>query len=296
MRLPKMLLVLAAALAISCRDVDDDPGTGGGPDASLPSGMTIKAFLQSSPAADSMVTFDNVVVVAHVSTRDDGKLWIQDPGGGAQSGMMLFCDFDSPSQMCPMGRDDVDGLEIGDVISVSGKFVKAFSGRIQQMTMPRWEQKGLKMAPVAVRVDAAAVAKGAEAIARPWEAVYVKVDAHASMSNMMAPEFKNDRCTPPPSDAGAPAAAADAGPAPIYYNRGFEVEADGATLAVGFKLYDTMTYCLADCGYCQEEDMITDGMGFRSIAGVVYFERGGFNPSVDFLEIRPTTNDDLPLD
>jgi len=145
-----------------------------------------------------------------------------------------------------------------------------------------------------VRVDAAAVAKGAESSARKWEGVYVKVDAHASMSNMMAPEFKNDRCTPPPSDAGAPEATADAGPAPIYFNRGFEVESDGETLAVGFKLYDTMTYCLADCGYCAEEDMITDGMNFRSVSGVVYFERGGFNPSVDFLEIRPTKNDDLP--
>ena len=293
MRLTQLLLVVTAALAISCRDVDDDPANGVTPDASLATGMTIKSFLQSSPAADSMVTFDNVVVVTHVSTRDDGKLWIQDPGGGAQSGMMLFCDFDSTTQMCPMSRADVDGLEIGEVISVSGKFVKAFSGRIQQVTMPRWEKKGRQMAPVAVRVDAAAVAKTAESTARQWEAVYVKVDAHAAMSNMMAPEFKNDRCTPPTPDGGV---AADAGPPTIYYNRGFEVDADGATLAVGFKLYDTMTYCLADCGFCDEEDMITDGMGFRSVSGVVYFERGGFNPSVDFLEIRPTTNDDLPFD
>jgi hypothetical protein len=290
-----VLGLVAATAALSCRSEEDFLyGSGRNPDASVATTVTVKSFLSGDPAVDTEVTFDEVVVVSHVSTRDDGKIWVQDPGGGAQSGIMLFCDFDSSTQMCPMARADVDGLEIGDVIKVSGKFVKAFSGRIQQLTMPAWEKTGRTLAPVAVRVDAAEVSKTSEPTARKWEGVYVRVDGPVSMGNMMAPQFKNDRCTPPPSDAGAPAAAADAGPAPVYYNRGFEVEVGGQTLAIGFKLYDTLDYCLADCGFCDAEDMITEADAFDSVAGVIYFERGGFNPAVDFLEIRPTTNEDLP--
>src|SRR6185436_9709581 len=132
MRLTRSILFLAAMAAISCR-TDDEVG-GATPDAAVSAtGTSVKAFLNGNPATDTMVTLESVVVVSHVSSRDDGKIWVQDPGGGAQSGMMLFCDFDSMTQMCPMSRTEVDGLKIGDVIKVEGKFVKVFSNRVNQV-------------------------------------------------------------------------------------------------------------------------------------------------------------------
>src|SRR5688572_22420741 len=110
MQFRRVLLLCAATAAIGCRDLSDDGPSGAAPDASLASTVTVKSFLAGNPASDTEVTFDSVVVVSHVSTRDDGKIWVQDPGGGAQSGIMLFCDFDSSTQMCPMARADVDGL------------------------------------------------------------------------------------------------------------------------------------------------------------------------------------------
>ena len=286
MRLPRLLIILAAVAAISCRSEDDDgnnnPGT---PDASLSTGMTIKQLLQGGAALESTVTLDNVVVVAHVSDSGDGQVFVQDPGGGAQAGIAVFCDFDSSTQMCLMSRDQVDELAVGDVISVTGRYTKAFN-RINQITAPMWTKKGTTMAPVATTVTAAMVAKDAESSAGQWSNVYVKVNGPATISNMAPTQFKSSQCTPPRTDAGTP----DAG-APVDYYRGFEVEAGGATLAIGFKLYDTLDYCLLDCGHCAAEDMLTDEDSFASVSGIVYFERGN---SVNFLEIRPTKNSDLP--
>lgn len=294
-------LVLCLAVAASgCRSTDDGGGgggttfdarpTGGVVDAA-PTATTIKAFLTGTHTMDTMVTFDNVVVVGRVTTRDDGRIWIQDPGGGEKSGMMLFCDFDSPSQMCAMSGEQVDMLEAGDVISVTGKYVRAFN-RVDQVTTPVWTKKGTKMTPAALTVDAAMVAKDQEANAQALGNVYVKVAGPVTVANLMADEFKNTSCRPPDMtpDGGV---RPDAAPAQTVYDRGFEVAAGGKTLAVGIKFFDTLEYCAPSCSeaFCAMANAIQMTDTFTSVTGVVYFERGN---NIDYLEVRPVTNADLP--
>jgi hypothetical protein len=80
------------------------PG-GGGPDASLPSSGTVKAILMNRPAKKAPVAVSGVVVVGRYSSSKNAYAWVQDPGGGALSGIQIYCQKDNG---CAAGYDLID--------------------------------------------------------------------------------------------------------------------------------------------------------------------------------------------
>jgi hypothetical protein len=305
MRLTSATLFLALA-AMSCRGESDD-NNGGTPDARIqsgtadaaistdaPVGMSIKSInMGAEPAFKAPIIVDSVVVVARVTSRTQGNVWVQDQGGGEYSGIHVFCSFTSSSNPCVHNREFIDGLVPGDVISISGAFSNNdFQGRPDdwEIMTPVITKKGTKMTPVALTVTADMVAKDKltnEDYKKKLNATYVKIASAITISKFQAPEYSAD-CTPPQIDAGV--ALPDAGSVKAF-DAGFEAKAGDVTIMIGMSFFDTLKVCLPDCGYCTGDSLLKDTDTFSFVQGIAYADRRN---ALDYVEIRPVTDADLP--
>lgn len=286
----RIALVLVAALA-ACRS---DSNTGSGPDAPRGSGtdaagsgstMSIKSIRMNQPTNGAAVSLKAVVVTGHVTSKKYGHVWVQDQGGGMYSGIELYCNYGGTNPNCSMTQAQIDALAVGDVVDVTGMFNSFLLSTAPAGAQPNLEieapmvtASGQSMAPVAVDVSAATVAKAqlAAAGADPYKGAYVHVTGGPFMvSSTMASEFTST-CTSSTGMAGT------------TYN-GFEASGGGQTLAVGLTFYKTVTFCLPSCGYpCTNP---VTNQSFANISGIVEPEYNA-NGQV-YLQISPTTDGDL---
>jgi DNA/RNA endonuclease YhcR with UshA esterase domain len=259
---PVRLFLITLALA-GCRDIsyDDDPGpTGGRPDARPASGGpdapvgggaagSIKALVANPPAKMAPVSVSGVVVVGRVTSSKNAYAWVQDPGGGAMSGIQIYCQ---KEKGCTAGYDIIDKLEEGDVIDVTGTYDEYMGAK--EIVSPTITKKGTKMPVTALTVSASQVSKDVSSAASaftPLDQVLVKIEKPAKVTNV-APETMSRDCT--------------TGTGKQY--DGFEAQVDGKTINVGLGFYDTVGWCIAACGF-ECKTPVTLGADYESVTGVV---------------------------
>jgi hypothetical protein len=248
--------------------------------------QTIKGVRMNQPTDGTMVTFNNVVVTGHVTSKKYGHVWIQDAGGGQYSGIQVYCNYGGTTPNCTMTQAQIDALAVGTVVNVTGSFKSFLLSTAPAGAQPNLEidsptitATGQNMTPVAVSVDAATVAKAqlASPAADPYKGAYVKVTGPFTVSSVASTEFTST-CTGSNGSAGT------------TYN-GFDAGGGGQTLAVGLSFYKTVTYCIPSCGYpCTNQ--VTANESFSSVSGIVEPEYNS-NGQV-YLQIAPTTDGDLP--
>jgi hypothetical protein len=305
-------IVLSLALCaplLACRSdsssggVPDAP-TAGGPDApGAVTTTTVKQLVTAPPAFKTPVAVGGVVVVSHVTSSSAGNVWVQDPGGGPNSGIHVFCSFTSTSTPCTWKRSDIDALAVGDVIDVAGKYDNNnFSGHPDdyEIIQPVVTKKGKTMTPAYMTVTAADFAfdQVMGANFKPYQNALVKINEPLAISNYQLGVFGTTSCSVPAPDAGAaqPDAppAADAGTAVTYYSRGFEATTKTSSTKLGIALanYNTFKRCLPDCGNCDTADTIGSTEEFQFVQGIAYANKA--TDGTLYVEIRPVTDADLP--
>jgi hypothetical protein len=192
-----------------------------------------------------------------------------------------------------MKKADIDALQIGSVVDATGSFNSFLLNTAPAGAQPSMEIEkvqitatGATMAPVAISVDAAVVAKdqlGAPG-SLPYHGAYVKVNGSSfPVASITAMEFAST-CT----DKSMPAQTG------TTYS-GFDATAGSATLSIGLSFYNTTDYCLPCAGVAMPypcTNAVTATETFTSVSGVVEPEYNK-NGQV-YLQISPTTDADLP--
>jgi hypothetical protein len=232
-------------------------------------------------------------VTARVTSKKYGKVWVQDAGGGAYSGIEVFCDYGGTKPNCSMTQAQIDALAIGSVVDVTGMFSSFLLSTAPAGAQPNLEidaptisATGQNATPTAVDVDAATIARDqlAAPTADPYKGAYVRVTGGSAMvSSTNAMEFATS-CT----DKSTPAQTGTT-------FGGFEVSGGGKTLAVGLGFYKTVTYCLPCTGVAMPypcTNQVTN-QTFSSVSGIVEPEYNA-NGMV-YLQLSPTTDSDLAL-
>lgn len=265
-----------------------------GSDADAAKGApTIASTRQAPPADGAAVALHHVVVVAHVTSKKAGQVWVQDQGGGPYSGILLSCNYGGTSPNCSMTQAQIDALAVGAVVDVSGAFASALPVGAPMGAQPSLRidapvitTTGQSSMPVAVSVTAATIDKTqlASVGARPYEGAYVQVNgASFPVSTVTATDLTaacTDKSLPPQTGT-------------TY--TGFEVTNAGATIAVGLGFYNTVTYCLP-CGgvalpYPCSNPVIVGEM-FTSLRGIV---EPAYNANGQvYLQVSPITDTDAP--
>src|SRR5262249_54035637 len=121
------LFIFALGLA-ACRS-DGNGTTPPTPDSPMGGGSdsggtitTVKNIRMNQPTNGTVVTVKSAVVVAHVSSKKSGSVWIQDAGGGEYAGIHVFCNYGGAHPNCSMMQSDIDALAVGTVVDVTGMF------------------------------------------------------------------------------------------------------------------------------------------------------------------------------
>lgn len=204
----------------------------------------------------------------------------------------MFCNYGGLHPNCTMTQAQFDALAIGSVVNVSGMFSSFVLSTAPAGAQPNLEidaptvtATGQTMTPVAVDVSAAMVAHDqlAAADATPYKGAYVHItDGAVTVSSTTAMEFATtctDKSTTPQTGT--------------TYG-GFEGTVGGKTLVIGLGFYKTVTYCLPCAGVAMPypcANPVTN-QTFTSVKGIVEPEYNA-NGMV-YLEVSPTTDDDLP--
>ncbi len=278
---------------IGCRAGGSGPGPGSGDVDAPPAGgsQSIKSIRMTQPTNGAPITLQNVVVTGHVSSKKYGHVWVQDQGGGAYSGIQLFCNYGGTKPSCMMTQSQIDALTVGSVVNVTGTFSSFLLGTAPAGAQPNLEidapmitATGQTMAAVPVDVPAAMIARDqlASTAADPYKGAYVHVTGSFPISSTTPKEFSStctDKSTPPQSGTTF---------------GGVEVTGGGQTLAIGLNFYNTMTFCLPCAGVAMPYPCTNalSNQTFTSVSGVVEPE---YNKNgMVYLQISPTTDADLP--
>jgi hypothetical protein len=276
---------VGAVLAVGCARHQG----GGNPTVDSPPQITpiaIKALRQNPPVTGTPIAFKDVVVVGRVVSSKYGHLWVQDQGGGQYSGIQLFCNYGGSQPSCSMTKAQLEAFNVGQVVSVTGKYdpytPKTPPGAETQLEVsdPMITASAQMMAPVAIDVTADVVAKDqfTASTASPYKGALVHVTGGPFMvSTITAMEFQA-QCTSMTGMVGT-----------TYY--GFEVTGGQKTLAIGTNFYDSLTFCLQQCGYpCPNPVM---SQTFSAVTGVV--ENDTNTNGMQFLKVSPVSDDQLPM-
>jgi hypothetical protein len=286
--------VLAAATACGPSAVShpDAPPAPDAPDIDAPPITTVRELRMHPPAAGSIVTLPNLVVVVHVSSRRNGSVWVQDAGGGPYSGIHVFCNYGGTTPNCSMTQAQVDALAVGTVVTVSGTYqtflgTGAPAGAVPELELdaPTISTTGDTMQPAALDVAASDVAKGTVgASSDPYKGAYIHVTGAASWTaSTVMPSEMTGTC----SDQSMP-------PQTGSQYSGFEATGASETLAVGVGFHDTLTYCLPCTGVPMPYpcgNAVTANQTFTTVRGIVEADYNS-NGAV-YLRISPVLDSDL---
>lgn len=279
---------LGVFAAIGCRGGGGGGGGGMGTIDAPPqlAPIAIKDLRQNPPAAMAPVALKDVVVVARVTSHKYGSVWVQDQGGGKFSGIHIFCNYGGKTPNCTMTQAQLDALQIGQLVSITGKY-DPYTPKMPANAQPQLEisspvittGSGM-MAPFAIDVTPDQIAKDqfSGSSSDSYKGTLVHVTGGPYMvSNVMAPEFQAT-CMDMAGMVGT-----------TYY--GFEVSGGGKTLALGTNFYSTLTYCLPQCGYpCTNP---VTNQSFTSVTGIVEPD-ASLSAGTQFLKISPVQDSDLP--
>jgi hypothetical protein len=260
-------------------------------------GMTIKQIRMTPPAGGAQVTVNNVVIVGWVTSSSSGKVWVQDQGGGAYSGIELFCNYKTAGK-CPMTRAQIEMLTRGEVVNFSGAY-DPFTPTTPpnaptqiEVSAPMITGTGAaSQTPVATTITLADVDKGQPTAGNQWDAVYVTIPSPGlTVSNVMPVDFQNSTFACTTSDGGMTANS------PPYF--GFEATGGGKTVDIGLSFYKSEDYCLVDtcfdptCGTAPMTIAVNMSQSITALTGIFGADAGSAGA---FTKISPVVNADLTL-
>lgn len=268
---------------------DGGSGSDTGSDAALVT--TVKALRMAPPADGIAVDLAHAVVVAKILGAKHGSVWVQDPGGGAYSGIQLFCSYSTGA--CPMTMAQLDALAIGSVVAVTGTFdaflaTGAPTGAqpVLEIESPQITATGATMTPVAIGMAASILSKSnyAPGTSDPYKGAYVLVTGALGFSaaSVTAAEFAatcTDNSTPPQTGT-------------TYF--GFDATGAGSLLAIDFTFYTSLTYCLPCTGVTNPPacaNPVAANDTFTTLRGIV--EPGYSTSGMIYLGVSPTDDADL---
>jgi hypothetical protein len=249
---------------------------------------SVRDLRMNRPGSGVVVNLSNLVVVAHVSSKRTGSVWVQDIGGGTYSGIHVFCNFGDGS--CALSAAQIDALAVGTVVNVSGTFAMYLPATAPAGAVPEFEldapaitSTGDTMLPVAIDAAATDVAKDAlGAASDPYKGVYVHVAGSWTASSITPSEMAGtctDQSMPPQTGSQF---------------TGFEATSASTTLAVGLNFYDTLTYCLPCTGVPAPypcNNTIAASQTFPTLRGIVEPDFNA-NGSI-YLRLSPVLDSDL---
>jgi hypothetical protein len=246
---------------------------------------TISALRTSPPAGSPLIYLKGVVVVTRVALSTAGEMWVQDPGGGLGTGILVFCDYAGTVQPCTTyDRTSWKQFRRGQVVDVLGVFHKhtptgAPASALQlRIESPVVTIGAATLDPVATPVSAGNVEMSQLAFDAA-KGSYVSVPGPMTIAGLMPAEFLT---TCPGAAAGS---AAD-------HVVGFEARTGPSTLAIGLNLYETVSYCVKDtCASAACTNPVST-QTFSRVLGIAepHVATTGAAP---FLRFSPTVDADL---
>jgi len=246
---------------------------------------TVSTLRAAPPAGSPLVYLKGVVVVTRVALSTAGELWVQDPGGGLGSGILVYCDYAGTVMPCTTyDRTSWKQFRRGQVIDVLGVFHKHTpTGSPASALQLRIESPAITvgtatMDPVASPVSASDV-QMSQLTFDMAKGSYVSVAGPVAVSGLMPAEFLT---TCPGAATGSPA----------DHVVGFEGKAGASVLAIGLNLYETVSYCVKDtCASAACTNPIST-QTFGKVLGIVepHVATAGAAP---FLRLSPTVDADL---
>jgi hypothetical protein len=264
-------------------------GTGGSGGGMV---TTIKALRMNPPGIGVTVTFNNVVVVQRVDSSKHGDIWVQDMGGGAYSGIHVYCNYGSTTSPCQTSRTSIQTILRGQVVNITGVYqpytptTPTGSPTQLEINNPAITNTGMMATPMAMNVTAADVAKDATlANTAQYQGSYVKVtDGPFMISDVMPVTFQG----------ACPAADANG-------NTWFGVEATGSgkTLEIGLTFHTSstnttsLTWCSGACFMCPTA-MELSGHTFSTVSGIAEPDSNSSTNAI-FFKVMPTVDTDLPM-
>jgi hypothetical protein len=292
------LLVVIIGLA-ACRSSSspnnpniDAPNGSGSADAPVQA-VSISSIRMNQPTNGTAINLSNVVVVAHVSSKKYGHVYVQDAGGGQYTGIQLFCNYGGTHPNCSMTQAQIDALTIGEVVNVSGMFSSFLSSTAPAGAVPVLEIDAPvitagsgTMTPATVDVDPATIADNQQGMtaAAPFFGTYVHVTGSSFKATSINPmEFAmtcTDMSTPPQTGATF---------------GGFEATSGSTVLDVSLNFYKTVTYCLPCTGVAMPypcTNAVTANQTFTGLSGIV--EPNYNSNGKVYLAVSPTTDTDMP--
>jgi predicted extracellular nuclease len=245
------------------------------------SGATMTIAQARSTMPTTPVTLVGIVTAAHGATGDQPVWYIEDPAGGAGSGIAVYCD--PVLTTCPKG---IAAQPIGTKVAVTG-VVSTYMGQVQIAPTAQTVVATNVALPPAATVTMADVAPGGTS---QYLGVYVKLTAAKLTVDSVTPQALYDtQCATTVADGGA----ADAGPtmctgcAPPTYS-GFQAN-DGS----GNEIYvedfffnsdplQSSPECLTQPGVVA----VSVGMTFSKMAGILDYD--GYAKAQDLMPVQPS--------
>jgi hypothetical protein len=264
-------------------------GGSGGSGGSLGQVMSVHTLRTATPADGTLVTLQNVVVIGRVTSSSNGHLWVQDSGGGMQTGVHIFCNYGGSSPTCTnYTKSSFDAFTRGQVLTVTGKVSHftpsgAPATAVQlELDAPTITVGSGNMDPVATDIAAAMVDKMAGLTNDQLRGTYFQVTGGPfTVASIQVLEYA----------ASCSIAGGDGGSGTTY--RGWQLQTGSTKIDVGTTFYETMHWYVADPCYSPPSGgTAVTNQSFTTLKGVV---EAGYDrtDNVAYLQISPVIDGDL---
>jgi hypothetical protein len=264
-----MLLTTFGALALAC---GGSSAPAHGTDATATSDApptpttTIAAAREAygGTGTSASITVNAVVTAVQGPTGDQVIWYVEDPAGGAHSGISVFCD-PLAATTCPCKAScapHVAAPALNTLVSITGT-ISAYHGQLQlEPTAQTVLQTGSTPPPTYM----ASASDLAESATSAYQGVYVKFAGAAMVDDLVPPALYDTECNPT-AGSGMPSCS---GCAPPTY-AGFEVNGPGSgAFFVEETFFPVVT--LASSPECTSQPgavPVTMGESFPFIAGIL---------------------------
>jgi hypothetical protein len=262
-------------------------GTGGSGGGGMV--MTVHQLRTATPADGTLVTLQNVVVVARVASSKNGRLYVQDAGGGMQTTVQVFCNYGGTTPTCTNYTETTfEAFMRGQVISVTGKVSHytptgaPATTTLLEIDTPTMTASTQMMDPVATEVPVAMVDKTNGLANDTLKGSYVKVNGGPFTVASLMPAYMMSTCM---------IAGGDGGSGTQY--RGWELSGGGSSLAIATTFYESFHwYTPNPCFAPPMGGTAVSNQTFHTLQGVVEgnYDRTSMTP---FLQISPVIDGDL---
>jgi hypothetical protein len=217
---------IAALVLVACgSSKSPEKGTDAATDAGPAPTTTIAAARQaySGTGTSASITVNAVVTAVQGPTGDQVIWYVEDPAGGAHSGISVFCD-PLAATTCPCKASctpHVEAPPLNTLVSITGT-ISAYHGQLQ---LEPTAQTVLQMGATPPPTYMASASDLAESATSAYQGVYVKFASNATVDDLTPAGLYDTECNTGSGSGSAMPLCSGCTP-PTY--AGFEVNGPGA--------------------------------------------------------------------